>query len=90
MLGCPRGSTPSSGRGKSRILFLVGDSGSVIPGPGRMSFRSGPKVVMVLKGADSIDWVRFSRICPSGAGEPTSLSRRASCLRFILTAIEGC
>ena len=90
MPGCPRGSTPSSGRGKSRILFLVGDSGGVGSGPGWMSFRSGPEVVIVWDGAAAIDRVRFSRTCPIGAGELTPLSWRASHLRFILTPIEAC
>ena len=90
MPGCPRGLTPSSGRGKSRILFLVGDSGGVVLGPSRMSFRSGPEVVMVREGAAAIDWVRFSRTCPIGAGELAPLSWIAAHLHFILTPIEAC
>ena len=90
MLGCPRQSTPSSGTGKSRILLLEGDSGGVILEPSQMSFRSGPEVVMVLEVAASINWGRLSRICPIGAGEPSSLSCRASHLHFILTPMEGC
>ena len=90
MPGCPRGSTPSSGRGRSRILFLVGDSGGVGSGPGQMSFRSGPEVVMVWEGAAAIDRVRYSRACPIGAGELAPLSWRVSRLHFILTPIEAC
>ena len=71
-------------------MFLVGDSGGVVLGPSQMSFRSGPEVVMLWEGAAAIDWVRFSRTCPIGAGELAPLSWRASCMCFILTPIEAC